>query len=140
MALQVKRLSSDAILPIRGSAGAAGYDICSTQDTIILAGRRGVINTGISVKLPPGCYGRIAPRSGLAVKSGIQIGAGVIDPDYTGEIKVVVFNHDQMPYVVKRGYRIAQLVLEACMTPDVEEVDDISGTDRGEGGFGSTGQ
>jgi dUTP pyrophosphatase len=74
------------------------------------------------------------------VKHGIAVGAGVVDPDYTGEIKVVLFNHDSAPYVVRPGYRIAQLILEQCVTPDVVEVDSLTSTERGQGGFGSTGQ
>ena len=92
-----------------------------------------------SVKVPEGTYGRIAPRSGLAVKHGIQVGAGVIDSDYTGELKVVLFNHNNKKYNIKPGFRIAQLILEQCVTPEVVEVDDLDTTDRGNNGFGSTG-
>jgi len=139
MSLCVKRLSNTAILPTRGSAKAVGYDLCADEDCTILPGRRHVVRTGLSLSLPDGCYARIAPRSGLAIKFGIQVGAGVVDPDYTGEVKVVLFNHDRRKYVIKPGYRIAQLVLEQCLTPDVIEVDSIASTARGDGGFGSTG-
>ncbi len=139
MALRVKKLSENAKIPTRGSDGAVGYDLTSTDGYVILPGKRAVVSTGISVQLPPGVYGRVAPRSGLAVKNGIQVGAGVVDPDYTGEIKVVLFNHDDNPFVVKPGYRVAQLVLEKCETPEVEEVMELDQTERGEGGFGSTG-
>ena len=94
MVLQVKLLHPDAALPKRGSELAAGYDLCAVESSVIHPGRRGVVSTGIAIRVPPGTYGRIAPRSGLAVKSGIQVGAGVVDMDYTGEIKVVLFNHD----------------------------------------------
>lgn len=140
MNLRVKRISADAQLPTRGSEGAAGYDLQSVESCVILPGKRAVVATGLSIELPPGVYGRIAPRSGLAVKHGIQVGAGVVDADYRGEVKVVLFNHDTNPYVIKPGYRIAQLVLERCETPSVEEIFDSSDTQRGEGGFGSTGQ
>lgn len=139
MALRVMRLCDEAELPKRGSDGAAGYDLQSTEPMVILPGKRAVVPTGISIELPPNVYGRIAPRSGLAVKHGIQVGAGVIDADYRGEIKVVLFNHDMNPYIIKPGYRIAQLVLERCETPVVEEIYDTSDTQRGGGGFGSTG-
>lgn len=139
MALKVQKLSDNAQLPTRGSTKAAGYDLYSTEGLVILPGRRAVVPTGISICLPDGCYGRIAPRSGLAVKHGIQVGAGVVDADYTGELKVVLFNHDTQPYVIKSGYRIAQLVLEQIVTPEVEEVFSVEETDRGDGGFGSTG-
>ena len=140
MSLKVKKLSADAQLPTRGSDGAAGYDLQSIESCVVLPGKRAVVATGLSIELPPGVYGRIAPRSGLAVKHGIQVGAGVVDSDYRGEVKVVLFNHDSNPYLIKPGYRIAQLILERCETPDVEEIFDSSDTVRGQGGFGSTGQ
>lgn len=140
MSLRVKRIIADAKLPIRGSDGAAGYDLQSVESCVILPGKRAVVATGLSIELPPGVYGRIAPRSGLAVKHGIDVGAGVVDADYRGEVKVVLFNHDTNPYVIKPGYRIAQLVLERYETPPVVEIFDNSDTRRGYGGFGSTGQ
>ena len=141
MSLRIKKLHDNAQIPTRGSEMAAGYDLYALEGTVILPGKRAVIPTGVAIELPEGVYGRIAPRSGLAVKNGIQIGAGVVDPDYTGELKVVLFNCDpQNPYVVKPGYRIAQLVLERFMVADVEVVDCVQETQRGEGGFGSTGQ
>ena len=140
MSLKVKKLSADAQLPTRGSDGAAGYDLQSIESCVILPGKRAVVATGLSFELPAGVYGRIAPRSGLAVKHGIQVGAGVVDADYRGEVKVVLFNHDSNPYLIKSGYRIAQLILERCETPEVEEIFDSSDTVRGQGGFGSTGQ
>lgn len=139
MVLQVKRLSENATLPVKGSAGAAGYDLYATEGCVLLPGRRAVVPTGISIKLPEGTYGHIAPRSGLAVKHGLQVGAGVVDPDYTGELKVVLFNHDRNTYVIHPGYRVAQLVLEKYVSVEVEEVNELSETARGEGGFGSSG-
>lgn len=139
MSFRVKKLVQGADLPVRGSKGAAGYDLTAVEECIILPGRRAVVATGISVKVPEGTYGRIAPRSGLAVKHGIQVGAGVIDSDYTGELKVVLFNHNNKKYSIKPGFRIAQLILEQCVTPEVVEVDDLEATDRGSNGFGSTG-
>ena len=135
----MKKLVDGAQLPVRSSDGAVGYDLCSVNGYVILPGRRAIVSTGISVQLPPGVYGRVAPRSGLAVKNGIDVGAGVIDPDYTGELKVVLFNHDQNPFVIKPGYRIAQLILERCEVPPVLEVLDLGETGRGQSGFGSTG-
>lgn len=139
MALKVKIINPDASLPKRGSDLAAGYDLYAVESSVIHPGRRGVIPTGIAIQVPPGTYGRIAPRSGLAVKSGIQVGAGVIDRDYTGEIKVVLFNHDTNNFVIRPGYRIAQLILERCDNPPVEQVDNLNDTGRGDTGFGSTG-
>ena len=141
MSLKVKKLTFDAVVPTRGSNGAVGYDLYSSEDAIVpnQAGRA-LVGTGITVVLPPGVYGRVAPRSGLAVKHCINVGAGVIDPDYTGEIKVVLFNHGMSDFEIKKGDRIAQLVLERCETPPIEEISIVEDTERGSGGFGSTGQ
>lgn len=139
MKLKIKKLTQSAQLPTRGSDGAAGYDLYSTEGYVILPGKRAVVSTGISIQLPPGVYGRVAPRSGLAVKHGLQVGAGVVDPDYTGELKVVLFNHDTEPFVIKPGYRVAQLVLERYEVAEVVQVEDVESTERGADGFGSTG-
>lgn len=139
--MEVKLLNSLAKLPRRASAGAAGYDLTSIEHVTIFPGTRGLVSTGVSVKLPPGVYGRIAPRSGLAVKNGIQIGAGVIDADYRGEIKVLLFNHSSdHTFDVALGDRIAQLICERCELPEVTQVDELDETERGDGKFGSTGR
>lgn len=139
--LTVTRLTPNAILPVRGTPGAAGYDLYSTDGYVVLPGHRVVVSTGISIRLPDGTYGRIAPRSGLAVKHGLDTLAGVIDPDYTGEVKVVLVNTDmRVPFVIKPGYRIAQLILEKYESVDVfETVETFDTTERAAGGFGSTG-
>lgn len=138
-ALLVKRLSEHAVLPTRGSSGAAGYDLASAVDTTIPARGRAVVSTDLSIAIPSGTYARVAPRSGLAVKHFIDTGAGVVDEDYRGTVGVVLFNHSETDYQVKRGDRIAQLILERIMTPEVVEVDNLDATVRGAGGFGSTG-
>ena len=113
MALNVRKLVPHATLPARATAGAAGYDLFSADGYIILPGHRVVVSTGITVELPPGTYGRIESRAGLAVKHGITVGAAVVDPDYKDELKVVLFNHDtRNPYVIRPGYRIAQLIIQ----------------------------
>jgi dUTP pyrophosphatase len=139
MTLLVKRLNEHATLPARGSPLAAGYDLSSSEDVSIPKGTRGLVGTGIAFTVPHETYGRIAPRSGLAVKKGIQVGAGVIDRDYTGEVKVVLFNHGDEDFVIKKGDRIAQLIIEKIEMPEVKLVDELLVTERGEGGFGSTG-
>lgn len=141
MSLQVTRLTDNAILPIRSTPGAAGFDLHSTEGYVVLPGHRVVVSTGIAVKLPIGCYGRIAPRSGLAVKHGLDVLAGVIDQDYTGELKVVLINTDlRIPFYIKPGYRIAQLILECYVPAEVCEVQSLpETTTRGDAGFGSTG-
>jgi dUTP pyrophosphatase len=140
MPLGVKKLTYDAILPTRGSDGSVGYDLYSVVDTVVPSqAGNALVGTGIALSIPPGCYGRVAPRSGLAVKHCIQVGAGVIDPDYTGEVKVVLFNHGDKDFEVKKGDRIAQLVLEKCDTPIIKEIGLLDETLRGSDGFGSTG-
>jgi dUTP pyrophosphatase len=140
MSLGIKKLCFDAIIPTRGSDRSVGYDLYSLVDTIVpCQAGNALVATGLAITLPPGCYGRVAPRSGLAVKHCINVGAGVIDPDYTGEVKVVLFNHGDKDFEVKKGDRIAQLVLERCETPSIEEINIVEDTERGSGGFGSTG-
>ncbi|KAL3962039.1 hypothetical protein ACCO45_003562 [Purpureocillium lilacinum] len=139
-ALQVKKLSDKARLPTRGSAFAAGYDVYAARDTVVPARGKVLVDTDISIAVPAGTYGRIAPRSGLASKHFIDTGAGVIDADYRGQVKVLLFNHAEADYEIKEGDRIAQLVLERIVTPDVVEVQELEESVRGAGGFGSTGK
>jgi dUTP pyrophosphatase len=113
MALNVSKLVPHAIVPSRATPGAAGYDLYSADSYVILPGHRVVVSTGISVQLPDGTYGRIAARTGLAVKHGLNVLADVVDPDYIGELKVVLHNtDDRHPFIIRPGYRVAQLVLE----------------------------
>ncbi|EHK50034.1 hypothetical protein TRIATDRAFT_297382 [Trichoderma atroviride IMI 206040] len=138
--LQVKKLSPQGRLPTRGSAFAAGYDVYAARDTIVPARGKVLVDTDISIAVPAGTYGRIAPRSGLASKHFIDTGAGVIDADYRGPVKVLLFNHADADYEIKEGDRVAQLVLERIVTPDVVEVEELEESVRGVGGFGSTGK
>lgn len=139
MALLVKPLSPSAVIPKRSSAGAAGYDLHAASSAVVQPRGLAVIPTDLSIGLPPRTYGRVCARSGLAVKAGIDVGAGVIDADYRGNVGVVLFNHSDVPLDVKAGDRIAQLVIERIETPEVVVVESIDQTARGEGGFGSTG-
>jgi dUTP pyrophosphatase len=109
------------------------------EDVEITWGFRAKIKTGIAAEIPAGCYGRLADRSGLANNNGLTILGGVVDASYRGEIQIILQNHGGGPFQVKRGMRIAQLILERAETPDIEEVDELTKTSRGEGGFGSTG-
>ena len=131
-------LSPGAIAPTRGSSGAAGYDLYAIEDVVIGQYEFTQVNTGVSVAIPSGYYGRIAPRSGLSAKYGIVIGGGVIDEDYRGELKVLMSCLRGI-YDVRKGDRIAQLIIEKIATPELEIVDSLDDTDRGESGFGSTG-
>ena len=137
--LAVKRLGPAGRLPTRGSADAAGYDLYSAEQTFVPAKGRTLVKTQIAVAIPREHYGRVAPRSGLAVKHGLDVGAGVIDSDYRGEVGVVLFNFGNDDVAVDVGDRIAQLILERISTPAVEEVADLPSTVRGADGFGSTG-
>ncbi len=194
--LLIKKLSTQARLPMRGSAFAAGYDLYAARDTTVPTRGKALVDTDLSMAVPSGtceCFlrlalhrlfllllllllrllsplrvhltaafsatparrysgpcadpvrplpppdGRVAPRSGLASKHMIDTGAGVIDADYRGHVRVLLFNHGEAEFKVAAGERIAQLVLERICTPEVEEVEELEESVRGEGGFGSTG-
>lgn len=137
--LRVKKLSVFAILPTKGTEHSVGYDLYSAYDVLIEPFSTALVKTDIAVVLPSGCYGRVAPRSGLASKYSIDVGAGVIDPDYRGPIGVVLFNLSDTPFKISRGDRIAQLICERAAFPELVEVSDIDQTERGAAGFGSTG-
>ncbi|NWU43579.1 DUT protein, partial [Hylia prasina] len=138
--LRFTKLSENAFAPSRASPRAAGYDLHSAYDCVIPPKEKAVIKTDIQIALPAGCYGRIAPRSGLAAKHFIDVGAGVIDEDYRGNVGVVLFNFGKETFEVKKGDRIAQLICERVCYPELEEVEALDETERGEGGFGSTGK
>lgn len=138
--LRFVRLSEHATAPTRGSARAAGYDLYSAYDYTIPSMEKALVKTDIQIAVPSGCYGRVAPRSGLAVKHFIDVGAGVIDEDYRGNVGVVLFNFGKEKFEVKKGDRIAQLICERILYPDLEEVQTLDNTERGSGGFGSTGK
>ncbi|KAK7372261.1 hypothetical protein VNO80_05636 [Phaseolus coccineus] len=137
--LRVKKLSDKAVLPSRASPLSAGYDLSSAVETKVPARGKALVATDISIAIPEGTYARVAPRSGLAWKHSIDVGAGVIDADYRGPVGVILFNHSDVDFEVKVGDRVAQLIIEKIVTPSVTEVDDLDETLRGEGGFGSTG-
>ncbi|XP_008068153.2 deoxyuridine 5'-triphosphate nucleotidohydrolase, mitochondrial isoform X1 [Carlito syrichta] len=140
MQLRFARLSEHASAPTRGSARAAGYDLYSAYDYTIPPMEKALVKTDIQIALPSGCYGRVAPRSGLAAKHFIDVGAGVIDEDYRGNVGVVLFNFGKEEFEVKKGDRIAQLICERIFYPEIEEVQVLDDTERGAGGFGSTGK
>ncbi len=139
--LKFLRLHAAATLPTRGSAHAAGLDLYAIEDATLEArGGRAAVRTGLSVAIPVGFYGRVAPRSGLAVKHGLDVLAGVIDSDYRGEIMCALVNHGAAALELKAGERVAQLIIEAIAMPRAVWADDaLDETARGAGGFGSTG-
>lgn len=134
----VERITDDAIIPTKGSARSAGYDLYATGSGTIYPGDRALIGTGIKMALARGLYGQIFPRSGLANKHGLMVMGGTIDNDYRGEIKVMLYNSGRKRFMYEVGDRLAQLVfLQYASLPMVEGV--IDDTARGDGGFGSTG-
>ena len=143
----IAKVVEHATLPVRANPFDAGLDVSSCEDATVPARGRAIVDTGIAVQFPHDCYARIAPRSGLAAKNGLDVGAGVIDYGYTNRIKVILFNHTDTDYIVKSGDRIAQLIFEKIYTPTlISEVpyNDIlsfafSDSTRGMSGFGSTG-
>ena len=135
---QVKLNYKDAIKPSRGSDEAAGYDLYVYESGLLMPNETRLFDTGISIRVPEGTYGRIAPRSSVSKRS-ILVNAGVIDRDYTGPVKVMLHNLSNDNFVIEKGNRIAQLIIEKISTPEVELVDELDHTERGDGGFGSTG-
>jgi len=137
--VQVKLLDPQAKLPTRGSAKAAGHDLYANEERIIPTRGQEVVVIGIAITPPKGTYGRIAPRNGMAVKHQIAVNAGVIDSDYTGEIKVVLANMSDQDNCIQKGDRIAQLITEKIVESDCYEVQALGETKRGQRGFGSMG-
>lgn len=142
--LLIQKLIDAAILPTRNNDLDAGYDLYAFNKTIVPAWGKAIVSTQISVGLPPGTYGRVASRSGLSVKNDLEVGAGVIDRGYTGEIKIVVRNFSDNEYTINHGDKIAQLILEQCRQCPIKHVrslQDVMGRSvRGVQGFGSSGK
>ena len=136
--LRIKRLSQQAIILNKGSRMAAGHDIYAVKSGHIPAQRQMLVETGIAIGLPKGTYGRLAARSGMASKHGIAVGGGVMDADYTGEVRVILRSHGTTDYEFKAGDRIAQLIVERIQTSEAVVVDKLVETERGTQGFGST--
>lgn len=128
-------------LPAYATAGAAGMDVVSAEDVTLAPGARHAVATGLSLAIPAGFEIQVRPRSGLALKHGISVpnAPGTIDSDYRGELKVILINHGEEPFAIRRGDRVAQLVLAPVTRAAWLTVDELEATERGEGGFGSTG-
>lgn len=142
--IRVKKLHPEAILPTYGTEEAAGADLyaCLEAPVTIQPGQSAFVPTGLALEVPKGCAGLIYARSGMACKRGLAPAnkVGVIDSDYRGEIRVVLLNHGQQEQIVQSGERIAQLIITPVLTPAYAETEDLTDTDRGAGGFGSTGK
>lgn len=130
------------LVPERATPQAAGLDLKSSVDLVLERGKRALVPTGIRIALPDGYEGQVRPRSGLALKHGITClnSPGTIDADYRGELKVILINHGEEPFAITRGMRIAQLVVAAVAPVAIEVVATLDETERGTGGFGSTGR
>jgi len=142
MVLKIKKLTSEAIIPAYQTKEAAGFDLHSIEETVINPGERKLIGTGLAFEIEFGYEVQIRPRSGLAYKHGITVlnSPGTIDSDYRGEIKVLLINHGNEPFEIKKGERIAQAVIAPVVQAKIVEVEELSDTQRGAGGFGSTGK
>lgn len=144
MKIEIKKLREGAILPKYQTKHSAGMDLCASVDKPITLkpGERIVVPTGISIALPDGYEAQVRGRSGLAIKSGIGIvnGIGTIDADYRGEIGVIIINHGQSDFMINDGDRIAQMIITKYQKVDWQEVKELNDTERGAGGFGSTGK
>lgn len=146
MRIKITKLphAADLDLPAYATEHAAGLDLVAALDgdALFLPGERGLIPTGIAIAIPVGFEGQIRPRSGLALRHGITVlnAPGTIDADYRAEVGVVLVNHGTMPFTIKRGMRIAQMVISLYVRADLEWVEQLPPTGRGMGGFGSTGQ
>jgi dUTP pyrophosphatase len=139
--LKVKLLESDGKIPARSNQTDAGADLFSAESAMIHPGERATVGTAIALEIPDGFYGRIAPRSGLASKHGIDVLAGVLDSSYRGEVKIVLINTDKHnTFHVEKGDRIAQLIIESHFNFEIVDSSDLSNSSRGKEGFGSTGR
>ena len=141
MILRVKKLNKDAKIPAYQTKEAAGFDLHAIEDAILKVGERKLIGTGLAFEIEKGYEVQIRPRSGLAFKYGITVlnSPGTVDSDYRGEIKVLLINLGEKAFEIKKGDRIAQAIIAPVIQAKIKEVEELSSTDRGSGGFGSTG-
>ncbi|MBR4121562.1 MAG: dUTP diphosphatase [Spirochaetales bacterium] len=142
--VKVQKLTEGARLPVYGSSQAAGADLCAClgNDTLVIDPHKwAMVPTGIAIALPVGFEAQVRPRSGLAAKKGITVlnSPGTVDSDYRGEVRVILINHSDEPFVIKDGDRIAQMVIARHESASFEVVESLDETERGAGGFGSTG-
>ena len=143
VAVRIRRLvhGEGLALPAYATAGAAGMDVLSAEEVALAPGARHAVATGLALAIPPGYEIQVRPRSGLALKHGISVPntPGTVDSDYRGELKVILINHGAEPFAIHRGDRVAQLVLAPVVRAAWDEVEELDDTQRGSGGFGSTG-
>jgi dUTP pyrophosphatase len=137
--VKIQRAHADAILPCYANFGDAGLDLFSCEGAIIKAGEQALIATGVKMAIPTGYVGLIWDKSGLAAKSHVKTMAGVIDSGYRGEVKVVLRNHAKTDFKVEKNTKIAQMLIQPIVSAEIEEAHELDSTERGAGGFGSTG-
>ena len=139
--VKFRKINPSAILPSYAHPGDAGMDLCSVAELVIPSGGRAMVRTGLSMMLPSGYEAQVRPRSGLALKKGVTVlnSPGTIDEGYRGEICVILANFGEEPFAIGKGDRIAQMVIAPCTRAEIVEVDALDDTERGVGGFGSTG-
>ena len=137
--VKVKLLTQNAKTPSKATSGAAGFDLYAAEAVTVPSRERRLIKTNVAMEIPAGFYGRIAPRSGLAFKYGLDVMAGVIDSDYRGDVGVIIYNTDPIPFEVKVGDRIAQIIFEFAPEAAITDAD-LSDTNRGGQGYGHTGK
>lgn len=140
LTIKINKLENDAVVPNKANLTDAGYDLYAVEETKIPARGRSIVRTGISMAIPNGHVGLIWPRSGLAVKSGIDVLAGVVDSGYRGEVCIVLQNHTEYDYIVRKHDRAAQMLIQQILSPSISLVDSLNESDRGTGGFGSSGK
>ncbi len=140
--INLKLLNSNAILPTRATDGAAGFDIYASENAMLARGKTTFVSTGIAMEIPEGFGGFVFPRSGLASRAGVRLSncVAVIDSDYRGEIKIPLMVDCGAGYPVKKGDRVAQIVFMPYLKAELNVVEELSETERGNGGFGSTGK
>ena len=139
--VRVKRLSPDAKIPTAAKVGDVAFDLYSMIDYELRPGERFAVPTGIAIEIPPGYEGQVRPRSGLALKEGVTVlnTPGTVDSGYRGEVKTIMVNHNEEAFKITKGMRISQLAIRPVPEVEFIEVDELSDTERGAGGFGSTG-
>lgn len=140
MKLKIKKLNSEAKVPQYSHPTDAGFDLFAVEDVLVSAGNRVKISTGLAMEIEEGYVGLVWDKSGLSTNYGLKTIAGVVDAGYRGEVMVAIWNTTEKDYEFKKGDKVAQMLIQSVFTPEVEEVDSLSETPRGDGGFGSTGK
>lgn len=139
MKLKIKKLHKDAVVPHFAKPGDAGMDVYAVESLTLEPDERGVVKTGLSFEFPHGYVVLVWDKSGISTKTGVTTLAGVVDADYRGEVGIAVINLGQESYTFEKGKKVAQILIQKVEQPEIEEVEDLSETSRGDGGFGSTG-